>query len=113
MEPYFDERHAKALEAYWNQSATALTSSIPDDVIPAAHYKQVWHLFVQKDEHIWGTFDEMNNQLTIHDTQQDGDECLIDRAVIKTILNAGEVHVLPKDRMPGGSKIAALMRYQQ
>jgi hypothetical protein len=113
MEPYFDERHAKALEAYWNQSATALTSSIADDVIPAAHYRQVWHLFVQKDEHIWGTFDEMNNKLTIHDAQEDGDECLIDKAVIKTILNAGEVHVLPKDRMPGGSKIAALMRYQQ
>jgi hypothetical protein len=113
MEKYFDERHSKALEAYWNQSATALTSSIPADVIPAAHYKQVWHLFVQKGEHIWGTFDEMNNKLTVHETQLEGDECLIDRAVIKTILNGGEVHVLPKDRMPGESKIAALMRYQQ
>ena len=111
MESYFDERHAKALEAYANQSATQLTSSVAADVIPAAHYKRVWHLFVQKDEHIWGKFDEHNNKLTIHDTQQDGDECLIDKAVIKTILNAGEVHVLPKDRMPGGSQIAALMRY--
>lgn len=113
MERYFDERHAKALEAYWNQSATALTTSAPADVIPAAHYKQVWHLFVQKDEHIWGRFDEMNNKLTIHDKQEEGDECLIDRAVIKTILNAGEVHILPKDRMPDKSQIAALMRYQQ
>jgi hypothetical protein len=111
MEPYFDERHAKALEVYWNHSATALTSSIPSDVIPAAHYKKVWHLFVQQGEHIWGTFDEMNNKLTMHDTQQEGDECLIDKAVIKTILNAGEVHVLPKEKMPGQSKIAALMRY--
>lgn len=113
MEPYFQERHTKALEAYWNQSATALTSSIPADVIPAAHYKQVWHLFVQEGEHIWGTFDEMNNKLTMHDTQQEGDECLIDKAVIKTILNGGEVHVLPKERMPGQSQLAALMRYQQ
>jgi hypothetical protein len=55
----------------------------------------------------------MNNELTIHETQQEGDECLIDKAVIKTILNAGEVHVLPKDRMPERSQIAALMRYQQ
>jgi hypothetical protein len=113
MEKYFEERHTKALEGYWNQSATGLTSSIPADVIPAAHYKQVWHLFVQKNEHIWGTFDEMKNILTVHDTQQQGDECLIDKAVIKTLLNGGEVHVLPKDRMPGESKIAALMRYQQ
>jgi hypothetical protein len=113
MAPYFEERHTKALTAYWNQSATALTSSTPSAVIPAAHYKQVWHLFVQKDEHIWGTFDEMNNKLIIHDTQQEGDECLIDKAVIKTILNAGDVHVLPKEKMPAQSKIAAVMRYQQ
>lgn len=112
MEAYFRERHQKALEAYGNSSATALTSSVPGDVIPAAHYKRVWHLFVQKDEHIWGTFDEMNNKLTLHETQQEGDECLLDKAVIKTILNAGEVHVLPKDQMPADSKIAALMRYE-
>jgi hypothetical protein len=111
MEPYFEERHVKALAMYYNNSANELTSSIPADVIPAAHYKRVWHLFVQKDEHIWGTFDEMNNKLIIHDTQQNGDECLIDKAVIKTILSAGEVHVLPKDKMPGQSQLAALMRY--
>jgi hypothetical protein len=113
MEPYFDERHAEALEDYANQSASALTSSIPEDVIPAAHYKRVWHLFVQKDAHLWGTFDEMNNKLTLHETQQEGDEDLIDKAVIKTIANAGEVHILPGERMPGKSVIAALMRYTQ
>jgi hypothetical protein len=112
MEPYFDERHVKALEAYGNQSATELTSSIPADVIPAAHYKRVWHLFVQQGApHIWGRFDELNNTLTIHEKQEEGDEDLIDKAITKTILNAGEVHLLPKDRMPADSPVAALMRY--
>ena len=111
MEPYFAERHKKALELYGNQSATELTSSIPADVIPAAHYKRVWHLFVQEGAHIWGTFDEMNNKLTINETQKPEDEDLIDKAVTRTILNAGEVHFLPKDQMPGGSEIAAVMRY--
>jgi hypothetical protein len=112
MESYFDERHVKALEAYGNKSATELTSSIPADVIPAAHYKRVWHLFVQQDApRIWGRFDEMNNKLIIHEKQEDGDEDLIDKTIIKTILNAGEVHQLPKDRMPADSPVAALMRY--
>jgi hypothetical protein len=112
MVSYFDERHVKALEAYGNQSATELTSSIPADVIPAAHYKRVWHLFVQQDApHIWGRFDELNNKLTIHEKQEEGDEDLIDKAITKTILNAGEVHRLPKDRMPADSPLAALMRY--
>jgi hypothetical protein len=111
MEPYFRQRHDKALEMYGNQSATALTSSVPADVIPAAHYSRVWHLFVQQGEHIWGKFDEMKNELEVHETKQDGDECLIDKAVIRTLQNGGEVHMLPKDQMPAESKFAALMRY--
>jgi hypothetical protein len=111
MRPYFEQRHQKALEMYGNQSATGLTSSIAEDVIPAAHYSKVWHLFVEKDQHIWGRFDEMKNEITIHDRKEEGDECLLDKAVLRTIQNGGEVHVLEKDRMPGRSKVAALMRY--
>lgn len=111
MSPYFEERHRKALENYGNQSATGLTSSIPADVIPAAYYGRVSHLFVQKGEHIWGTFDEMANSLVIHETQQNGDECLLNTAVIKTILTGGDVHILEKEKMPASGKIAALLRY--
>src|SRR5690606_3518038 len=101
MEPYFQERINKALNAYGNQSVTELTSSIPDDVIPAAHYGRIAQLFVSKGEHIWGAFDEMNNVLTVHAEQQPDDECLVDRAVIKTLLNGGEVFMLPEEKMPG------------
>jgi hypothetical protein len=111
MEPYFLERVTKALNAYGNQSATELTSSIPDDIIPAAHYGRIAQLFVLKGEHIWGRFDEMNNVLDIHAAQEEGDECLMDKTVIKTLLNGGEVFMLPAEKMPGGSKLAALMRY--
>ena len=111
LEPYFQERVTKALNIYGNHSATELTSSIAEDVIPAAHYGRVSQLFVVKNEHIWGTFDEMNNEITVHGTQEQGDECLIDKAVIKTLLTGGEVHVLPAEKMPAESKIAAIMRY--
>jgi hypothetical protein len=111
MQPYFEERQKKALEVYGNHSATELTSSIPADVIPAAHYKRVWHLFVEENAHIWGRFDEMKNEMIVHEQQEEGDEDLIDKAIIKTIMNAGEVHRLPKDKMPADSPVAALMRY--
>jgi preprotein translocase subunit SecD len=68
-------------------------------------------LFVQKGEHIWGTFDEMANKLVIHETQQNGDECLLNTAVIKTILTGGDVHILEKEKMPAASQIAAVLRY--
>jgi hypothetical protein len=111
MEPYFNERIAKALNLYANQSATELTSSIPDDIIPAAHYGRVSHLFALKGEHLWGSFDEMNNALEIHPTQEAGDECLVDKAIIRTLLTGGEVFILPEEKMPAGSKLAAVMRY--
>jgi hypothetical protein len=111
MAPYFRERVTKALNSFANQSATELTSSVLDDVIPAAHYGRVSQLFAVKGEHLWGRFDEMNNVLTIHAAQEEDDECLVDKTVIKTLLNGGEVFILPADKMPGGSKLAAIMRY--
>jgi hypothetical protein len=111
MQPYFDERVNKALNVYGNQSATDLTSSIPDDIIPAAHYGRVSQLFALKGEHIWGRFDEMNNELTYHAARQGDDECLVDKTVIKTLLTGGEVFILPEEKMPAPGKLAALMRY--
>ena len=113
MQPFFRQRHNKAKEMFGNQSATALTSSIPADVIPAAYYSRVWHLFVREGTHLWGKFDEMNNTLEIHEAQQPGDEDLIDKAIIRTLLNAGEVHILESSDMPvADATIAALMRYE-
>lgn len=111
MEPYFKQRETKALELYGNQSATALTSSIPADVIPATYYGRVAHLFVARGHHIWGTFDEMNNELTLHEEQQPESEDLVDHAVVRALLTGGEVHLIEKDKMPADSGLAAIFRY--
>jgi hypothetical protein len=111
VKPYFKERSSKALQNYYNQILTPLTSSMPEKVIPASFYKQISDLFVEKDIHIWGTFDESTNKLTIHDEKQEGDECLVNRAIVNTLLNGGDVHILDPERMPKEAKIAAFMRF--
>jgi hypothetical protein len=111
MKPYFEQRVNKALELYMNNSANGKTSSIAADVIPATYYSQVSHLFVCKGEHIWGTFDEMSNELNFHDTVDEDGEDLIDNAVEKTLANGGEVFLLDKEKMPAQSQIAAIMRF--
>ncbi|MEJ7738650.1 MAG: hypothetical protein WKF97_14570 [Chitinophagaceae bacterium] len=111
MEPYFKQRLTKALEQFGNKSATALTSSIAADIIPASFYGKVSHLFVQKAEHIWGLFDEHANEIWFHDNLEQGSEDLLDHSVVKTILNGGEVFLLDRDEMPADSVVAALMRY--
>jgi hypothetical protein len=109
--PYFKENTRKALKTYYDNSATELTTSIPEDVIPASFYSQVSDLFLVKDSHIWGTFDEATNELVLHEEQQEGDTCLLNKAAIKTLKNGGAVHVLEHDKMPADSKVAAFMRF--
>lgn len=111
MKPYFEQKVNKALETYMNNSANGLTSSIAADVIPAAYYSQVSHLFVAKSEHIWGTFDEMANELVFHDSPDEYGEDLIDNAVVKTLANGGEIFLLEKEKMPAECQVAAIMRF--
>lgn len=112
LSAYFEEHTNKALKTYYdNSSGAGLSSPIPEDVIPASFYGKVSDLFVLKDEHIWGNFDEIKNELIIHEELGDRDTCLINKAVVKTIQNGGEVHVLEKEKMPSDAKIAAFMRY--
>lgn len=111
MQPYFEQRVNKALELYMNNSANGKTSSIAADVIPATYYSRVSHLFVCKGEHIWGTFDEMTNELKFHNAPDEGGEDLLDNAVEKTIANGGEVFLLDREKMPAETQVAAIMRF--
>lgn len=111
MSYYFKQRFKKAVDMYGNQSATSLTTSIIDDIIPAAHYGQVSHLFVRKGEHVWGTFDEMNNELKLHASGDEGGRDLLDAAVVRTLLSGGEVFAVEKEEMPADSLLAAILRY--
>lgn len=111
LAPYFQEDTKKALKNYYNQLATAQSSSMPETVIPASYYARISDLFIAEGQHIWGTFDEQNNKLTMHAEKQDGDEDLIDRAAVNTYLNGGSVNILDAEHMPRESVVAAYMRY--
>jgi hypothetical protein len=111
MQSLFEQKQTKALALYGNQSATQLTSSIPADVIPAAYYGRIAHLFVQKGAHIWGTFDEMANELKVQESEAVGMEDLVDNAVVKTLQMGGDVYLLEADQMPAETALAAIMRY--
>ena len=111
MKPYFEQNKKKALELYMNNSATSKTTSIVEDIVPAAYYSQISCLFVAKGAHIWGTFDEVNNKTNIHNTPDEGGEHLIDNTVEKTLANGGDVYLLEKEEMPADAPMAAILRY--
>jgi hypothetical protein len=111
LEPYFKQETKKSLQNYYNQIATASTSSMPEKVIPASFYAQVSDLFVCKGEHIWGKFNKDENKLEIHTEKQEGDECLINMAAAQTYIHGGAVYLLEREQMPNESIIAAFLRF--
>lgn len=111
IKPYFEEKTRKSLEAYQNQSATNMVSMRPVDILPAAFYGRVSKLFVQEGAELWGRFDKETSSIVIHQQLEKDDENLLDKAVLKTLLNGGEVHFLAPRDMPVHSVMAALMRY--
>ncbi len=111
MQRYFSQRREKMLDNYGVATGAGLSSSIVDEVVPAAFYSRVAVLFAQDGEHIWGSFDEQDNVLTLHAEQGEGDECMLDKAVIQTLLHGGEVFILEKEQMPAQAKLAAIVRY--
>jgi hypothetical protein len=111
LAPYFREYVNAALKNYYDNTATDLSTSIPEEVIPAAYYAQISDLFIERDQRIWGTFDELNNKVVINKERQPNDDCLINNAIIKTLENGGEVHLLEKEKMPAESAIAAFLRF--
>ncbi|MES2645619.1 MAG: hypothetical protein V4717_02000 [Bacteroidota bacterium] len=108
---YFLQKTSKALELYGNKSGTALTTDNFEDIIPASFYGRISHLFVCQGEHLWGSFDEMGNELNIHAAPETGSEDLIDHAVVKTLATGGEVFLLQKEAMPAAGSLAAILRY--
>lgn len=111
MKPHFDLPLKRALEDYGNKSATQLTSTNVFAIIPATYYSKVSHLFVRKGSRIWGTFNEQDNKLDVVDNESDAVDDLIDKAVIKTIQNGGEVFFMEASEMPENGELAAIYRY--
>ena len=77
----------------------------------AAHHGRVESLFVSLGARVWGSFDEEGDEVEVHAERQPGDEDLLDRAALETILNAGTVYAVKPEQMPAEGVIAAVLRY--
>lgn len=110
VESYLKKDSEEALEKYGNLSATEKTSDVAKEVIGASYYGKVEDLFVRKNAEMWGSFDEMQNQLTLLKKEDENAENLVDNAVVNTIMNGGEVYIL-EESMPNNVELAAVYRY--
>lgn len=80
-------------------------------IVPHARFGRVDTLFVANDTERWGRFDAETAKVELHDQRKDGDEDMLDRAVVYTLQSGGQVFVLPGREIPFDSEAVAILRY--
>jgi hypothetical protein len=83
----------------------------PDEIVKAARHSRVDTLFVSGDEHLWGTFDEAEDRVTVHGSPGPGDVDLLDYAALMTLRQGGQVTLVERTALPHSAQAAAILRY--
>ncbi|MCE5195730.1 MAG: hypothetical protein LLG09_01170 [Negativicutes bacterium] len=99
------------VETFQTAQAGGKGSDFPEDIANAVFLKKVKQLIVEDGKVIPGKFDETTGKLKFGDSDQAGYGNVLDALIKQTLQNKGEVVVLPKERMPGISGMAAIFRY--
>jgi hypothetical protein len=114
MKDILEKPKKKSFEKFRALAGTGKTSSDLKVIVQAAAQGRVESLFLTKDQHIWGNFDEKNNIVEEHSERRPGDICLINYAITHTINNSGDVYNFSSEQAPeGNTGVAAfaVLRY--
>jgi hypothetical protein len=109
--PAFEQQQLRARERFaadWNAGNATASGSVPE-VIMAALQGRVATLFTPLGRQLWGSVDPATFEVSM-----DGDESatdLYDVAAAATWRNGGDVYVVDPADIPGGSELAATLRY--
>lgn len=80
-------------------------------IVPSAYFKRVHTLFVAENVHVWGNFDFSTHQVKLAKYPQFHNEDLLNFAATHTLINGGQVLVIPQENMPGKTTTAAILHY--
>jgi hypothetical protein len=109
MLPHLDAARQAALERFaaLQGSGDAKGSSIPADIVVAAHEGRVDTLLLAEGVDLPGRYDAAARRVMVG--QGSGD--LPDLAAAQTLRHGGAAFVLPREAMPRGVELAAILRY--
>ncbi|MBI2832635.1 MAG: hypothetical protein HYX79_10310 [Chloroflexi bacterium] len=111
VKPYFERDEIAALARYNKALGTGLATGDLEQAVLAAYVGRVYILFVALDAQQWGKFDAAQHKVVLHQKAEPGDEDLLDFAAVYTLTKGGSVYAVAREKMPGGSPVAAIYRY--
>ncbi|HET6603044.1 MAG TPA: hypothetical protein VFG21_02355 [Xanthomonadaceae bacterium] len=113
VEPSFRAAELQAVARYRELSATDRATTDVTGIVPAAWWGRVDTLFLERNRHLWGSFDPDTNSVKIRGEgrRRDGEFDLFELAVQRTLARGGAVYAVESDRMPVRAPLAAVLRY--
>jgi hypothetical protein len=108
VEPIFRRREDVALKSFSQHKAQQRGTDEIATVLAAARSGLVETLVIPLREELPGRYDEQTGDVELTD-DEDADD-LYDRAVLMTLHSSGEVLAVEADRLPGKSRVLALLR---
>jgi hypothetical protein len=111
VRPHFAREQEEAAQQFARWAGTGRTADNVRDALTAAHHGRVEVLFVPLGKRSWGIFDEEVDAVVVHGSREPGDEDLLDRAALETMLNGGTVYAVKQETMPADLPVAAVFRY--
>lgn len=109
VQPLFTKARDRAAERVLAESSTT-TDELAASLV-AARSGRVGAVFVPLGTHRWGSFELDSLRVEEHDERQPGDSDLLDDLAAATLAHGGEVFAVDPAEVPGGSLVAAELRY--
>lgn len=111
VEPHFTADQEKAAARYAQLAGTGQATSDVETALLAAVHGRVECAFVPVGVQIWGTLDREAHCVKLHKNAENGDEDLLNRIAIETLLSGGSVFAVEPAAVPERAPIAAILRY--
>ncbi|HWQ98886.1 MAG TPA: hypothetical protein VN538_12460 [Clostridia bacterium] len=111
MEPVYQKKELESMDRYQNAKSNHTGSDRLIDVARAAFEGRIATLLLEADKSIPGRFNTESGKLEFGSTDNPERGDLIDQIVNAVWKHKGEVIVLPTDRMPGETGLAAIFRF--
>jgi len=109
VEEVLAEPRRRAAARFRERHGTGLATDQPDRVVLAAMDGRVESLFAARGAECRGRVEPDTRTVAV---AEDGDEELLDRAAVETLVHDGQVFVVPAEEMPAeGVVLAAVLRY--
>lgn len=112
VEPIFQQTRQQAAATIEAGLAKDQATTDVEKAVAAACHGRAGNCFVALDEACWGRFDFQTARVEWLSPDDAHARDVLDLAAVQTILNGGEVFVVPKAaEVPGGGPIAVLLRF--